>query len=92
MGENISSVNRSSPVQTITYATNWKSVACGLYHTAAVRTDGTLWTWGNNSDGQLMNNTITGPASPTQTILYGQNWKSISCGYGFTAAIKDGDF
>jgi len=92
LGENISSVNRSSPVQTITYATNWKSVACGLYHTAAIRTDGTLWTWAYNDHGQLMNNTTTGPASPTQTILYGQNWKSVSCGRSTTFAIKDGDF
>jgi hypothetical protein len=29
------------------------NVACGEYHTLAVAHDGTLWTWGKNSHGQL---------------------------------------
>ena len=29
------------------------NVACGEYHTLAVAQDGTLWSWGRNSDGQL---------------------------------------
>ena len=29
------------------------AVACGLSHLAAIKTDGTLWTWGNNEYGQL---------------------------------------
>jgi len=99
LGDN-TATNRSSPVQTIAYGTNWKQVCAtpmGLfisfgYHTVATKTDGTLWTWGYNPDGRLGDNTTTNRSSPVQTILYGQNWKSISCGYGFTAAIKDGDF
>ncbi|RZK47022.1 MAG: T9SS type A sorting domain-containing protein, partial [Hymenobacter sp.] len=34
-------------------ATNWQSVAVGATHTAAVRADGSLWTWGDNVYGQL---------------------------------------
>ena len=33
--------------------TNWKSVSAGSSHTAAARTDGTLWAWGNNTLGWL---------------------------------------
>ncbi len=44
--------HKSSPVQTIAGGTNWKLVAGGQYHTAAIKTDGTLWTWGRNSFGQ----------------------------------------
>jgi len=91
LGDN-TNTNRSSPVQTITYATNWKSVACGEYHTAAIKTDGTLWAWGRNESGQLGGNTTTDRTSPVQTILYGQNWKNVSCGRSTTFAIKDGDF
>ena len=29
------------------------SIACGQYHTAACTTDGELFTWGANTDGQL---------------------------------------
>ena len=80
--------HRSSPIQTVALGTNWNSVACGYYHTAAIKTDGTLWTWGNNGYGQLGDNTITSKSSPIQTITGGNNWKQVSCGSGHTAAIK----
>ena len=80
--------DKSSPVQTIASGTNWKLVACGAYHTAAIKTDGTLWSWGRNSYGQLGDNTITDKSSPVQTIAGGTNWKSVACGWYHTAAIK----
>ncbi|MDM8556261.1 choice-of-anchor D domain-containing protein [Desulfococcaceae bacterium HSG7] len=30
-----------------------KAVAAGRYHSIALKTDGTVWTWGSNSNGQL---------------------------------------
>jgi len=81
-------VSKSSPIQTITFGTNWKSVACGYYHTAAVKNDGTLWCWGHNSYGQGANNTTTHRSSPVQTIAYGKNWKQATCMYYNTACIK----
>ena len=33
-------------------------VAAGSYHSLARRTDGTLWTWGHNSFGELGDGTI----------------------------------
>ena len=38
LGDN-SITHRSSPVQTVAGGTNWKLVACGQYHTAAIRDD-----------------------------------------------------
>ena len=87
LGDNSVS-NRSSPVQTVSAGTNWKQVACGQYHTAAIKTDGTLWTWGRNFYGQLGDNSITNRSSPVQTVSGGTNWKLIACGTGHTAAIK----
>ena len=81
-------VNESSPVQTITGGTNWKQVAGGGYHTAAIKTDGTLWTWGYNNYGQLGDNTIVYKSSPVQTIAGGTNWKQVACGRYQTTAIK----
>jgi alpha-tubulin suppressor-like RCC1 family protein len=80
--------NRSSPVQTICGGTNWKQVACGSYHTVAIKTDGTLWGWGYNQYGQLGDSTIAPKNSPVQTIAGGTNWKQVSCGISHTAAIK----
>jgi alpha-tubulin suppressor-like RCC1 family protein len=39
--------------------TNVKSVACGMYSTVAVKTDGSIWATGSNSLGQLGLNDLT---------------------------------
>jgi alpha-tubulin suppressor-like RCC1 family protein len=80
--------HRSSPVQTVTGGTNWQQVACANSHAAAIKTDGTLWTWGQNAYGGLGDNTITSRSSPVQTVAGGSNWKQVSCGGNSTAAIK----
>ena len=79
---------RSSGVQTVSAGTNWKQVECGDYHTAAIKTDGTLWLWGYNAQGQLGDNTATHRSSPVQTVGGGSNWLQVSCGAYHTAAIK----
>ena len=44
---------RSSPVQVGTMS-DWKTISTdSYYHTSGVKSDGSLWTWGNNSYGQL---------------------------------------
>jgi alpha-tubulin suppressor-like RCC1 family protein len=80
--------NRSSPVQTVAFGTNWKQVYSGNFDTAAIKTDGTLWTWGINDSGQLGDNTITKRSSPVQTIAGGSNWKQVSINRSNTAAIQ----
>ncbi|MDI6642051.1 MAG: hypothetical protein QME68_07060, partial [Elusimicrobiota bacterium] len=68
-------------------AGTWKSVSCGEYHTIAIKTDGTLWAWGNNSMGQLGLGDNTDRNTPTQ-VGTDTNWSSVSCGYYHTLAIK----
>jgi alpha-tubulin suppressor-like RCC1 family protein len=87
LGDNTNTY-QSSPVQTIAGGTNWKQVAGGWFHTAAIKTDGTLWTWGSNFYGGLGDNTTTNKSSPVQTIAGGTNWKQVSCGTWHTAAIR----
>ena len=81
-------VSKSSPVQTIAGGNNWKQVSVGFAHTAAIKTDGTLWLWGCNPYGQLGDNTTTNKSSPVQTISAGTNWKQVSSGTSITGAIK----
>jgi alpha-tubulin suppressor-like RCC1 family protein len=88
LGQNSTNGLRSSPTQTIAGGNNWKQVSTSDYHTAAIKTDGTLWTWGWNSYGQLGDNTRTDKVSPIQTISGGTNWKQVNCGSASTAAIK----
>jgi alpha-tubulin suppressor-like RCC1 family protein len=83
--------HQSSPVQTISGGTNWKLVNCGIYFTTAIKTDGTLWTWGQNSDGALGDNTILRKSSPVQTVTGGTNWKLVTgCTYTTSAIKTDG--
>ena len=79
---------RSTPVQTFFATTNWKQVSCGQRYTAAIKTDGTLWTWGRNNSGQLGNNTTTSRSTPVTTFVGGNNWKQVSAGYTSPMAIK----
>jgi alpha-tubulin suppressor-like RCC1 family protein len=48
---------RSSPVQIP--GTSWSSISGGGNHSLATKTDGTLWAWGNGSNGQLGQNNTT---------------------------------
>lgn len=87
LGDNTSTTKRSSPVQTVAFGTNWFQVSVGQNHIAAIKTDGTLWLWGNNAYGQLGDNTTTKRSSPVQTIAFGTNWKQVACN-NHTIAIK----
>ena len=79
---------RSTPVTTFAGGTNWKQVAGGGYHTVAIKTDGTLWTWGSNNVGQLGTNNTTTISTPVTTFAGGTNWKQASCGGSGCGAIK----
>jgi alpha-tubulin suppressor-like RCC1 family protein len=89
LGDN-SRTDKSSPVQTVSGGTNWKQVTCGSYHSAAIKTDGTLWLWGNNDYGNLGDNTRTDKSSPVQTVAGGTNWKQVS-GRSHTSAVQYSD-
>ena len=53
--------------------------------TVAIATNGTLWAWGRNNDGQLGDGTTTNRNTPTQ-IGMATNWQSIECGIQHTIA------
>jgi alpha-tubulin suppressor-like RCC1 family protein len=74
----------------ITLAESYTTIAAGLYHTAAIRSDGTLWTWGSNDFGQLGRTPVnfTRNDTPQQISIGGNNWSKVACGFRFTAAIK----
>ncbi len=78
----------SSPVQTVSGGTNWSQVSAGYYFSAAVKTDGTLWTWGRNSYGQLGDETRIDKSSPIQTVAGTTTWTQVSAGRDMIAGIK----
>jgi alpha-tubulin suppressor-like RCC1 family protein len=88
-------VTRSTPVTTFAGGNNWKQVSCGRHFAAAVKTDGSLWVWGNNYGARLGIGTYTFPgpdlirSTPVTTFAGGNDWKSVDCGYGHALAIKN---
>jgi alpha-tubulin suppressor-like RCC1 family protein len=86
LGDN-TRINRSTPVTTFAGGNNWKQISCGGYHTTAINTNGTLWTWGFNGSGQLGDNTNTNRCTPVTTFAGGTNWKQVACEGSNTGAI-----
>ena len=62
-------------------------IAAGEYHTVALKTDGSLWAWGDNGDGQLGDGTTAGKSVPTP-IGSDHNWAQTAAGYYHTLALK----
>jgi alpha-tubulin suppressor-like RCC1 family protein len=92
-------INRSSPVQIGT--SSWTTVSAGGTHTAAIRSDNILFTWGARGYGQLgigtSGNNISSPVQVGENILssvsspaqVGTNsWVSETAGENHTAAIR----
>jgi alpha-tubulin suppressor-like RCC1 family protein len=79
---------RNTPVTTFAGGTNWKQLSTGYRITAAIKTDGTLWTWGFGSQGQLGNNQTTSRLTPVTTFAGGTDWRQVSCSERHVAAIK----
>jgi alpha-tubulin suppressor-like RCC1 family protein len=65
LGNGATAVSRTTPVQ-VTGLSNVVQVACGWSHSMALKSDGTLWVWGNNASGQLGDGTTTRRTLPVQ--------------------------
>ena len=72
----------------------WKQVstAGGLFtsQTCGIKSDDTLYCWGNNSNGQLGDNSTTQRLVPT-AISGGGAWKLVEAGNNHTCGIKSDD-
>lgn len=78
-----------SPAQESSAVNTWQFVSAGGSHTCGIKTNNTLWCWGNNSDGQLGDNTLVSNAVPQQENSAATNWSTVSAGDKHTCAIKN---
>jgi hypothetical protein len=89
---NNSGYNALTPVTTFAGGTNWKQVSTGTAHTAAIKTDGTLWTWGYGGQGRLGNGATSGSIiTPVTTFAGGTNWKQAAGGGEYIVALTYDD-
>lgn len=84
-----STVSRSSPGTVAGGGNDWAKVSAGYGMSAAIKTDGTLWTWGASTlFGALGDGLNTDRSSPGTTAVGGTTWERVSCGGSVTAAVK----
>jgi alpha-tubulin suppressor-like RCC1 family protein len=87
LGLGYNSISEPSPLQVGT-SNNWAFVYPGLAgHTLALKTDGTLWAWGYNGNGELGIGNNTNYNTPQQ-IGTGSNWLTASAGSEHSLGIK----
>lgn len=65
---------------------NVKDISAGYMHAVAMKTDGTVWTWGSNFDGRLGDGTETERFTPAKIM---DNVTAISAGSYHSLAIKN---
>jgi len=79
--------DRHSPVPLSGFGGVVTAIACGYAHSVALKSDGTVITWGANGAGQLGDGTATDRLSPVQAAgLSGVT--AVSAGHDHTAALK----
>jgi len=82
-------IGRTAPVQVglLSNTTNWVAVATGDDHTLALKSDGSLWSWGANQDGQLGDGSTVYKTHPVR-IGGGNDWTSVAAGGTSSFALK----
>ena len=63
------------------------AISAGHAHSVALKTDGSLWAWGNNSSGGLGDGTNIQRGTPVQ-IGANKDWLAISAGDVHSVALK----
>lgn len=64
----------------------WKQVSAGSYYSCAIADEGSLWCWGDNTNGQLGDGTNTAQLLPVQ-IGSEKSWTKVSAGGYHACAV-----
>jgi uncharacterized protein YjdB len=86
LGDGTDIFYRNVPAQ-IGSAKDWVVVTAGCYHTIAIKSDGSLWAWGNNEYEQLGDGTKTNRNVPVQ-VGSAKDWATVIGGAYHTLALK----
>lgn len=67
----------------------WRSLGSGSEFSVGIKMDGTLWSWGLNSSGQLGLGLFGGTVTTPTQIGTETSWKELSAGGKFVLALKN---
>jgi len=84
---NNSTTDSSAPVGVYGLGSKVKNITSGYLHSCALTTNGRVWCWGNNTYGQLGNNSTTNSARPVAVAGLGRGVRAIDAGWFDTCAI-----
>ncbi len=85
VGDGTTAGYRFSPVQVGT-DTDWVLVTAGTEHACGLKSDHSLWCWGQNAYGEVGNGTLFSTEyGPVELV---KSWKTVSAGGRHTCAIK----
>lgn len=76
------------PSRVVDTGTPWRQLSAGPQHTCGIQSDGTLWCWGGDVEGQLGNGAATGLKAQPGQVGTDADWASVTTGGLFTCAIK----
>jgi alpha-tubulin suppressor-like RCC1 family protein len=67
---------------------DWAFVSGGYNHSVGIRTDGSLWTWGDNAWAQLGRSIPGQYTHEVGQVGTAKDWKSVAASYNHSVALK----
>jgi len=87
LGDN-STIARSSPIKVASAFADWCQASAGDGHSLGIRTNGTVWAWGFNEQGQLGNNSTISSRSPVSVVGGFTDWCQVSVGNAHSLGVR----
>ena len=82
--------NTEIPVPVTGLTSGVIAISAGAYHNLALKSDGTVWAWGSNYNGQIGNNTVgANQLTPVKTYSTLINAFAISAGGNHSMALRN---
>ena len=75
LGDGTTSNGSSTPYQ-VAGLSDVAAVGAGLNHVLVVTSDGSVWAWADNADGELGDGTLNDRLTPTRISEAGFNWQT----------------
>ena len=78
----------STPTREFTSSNNWCVVSVGACHSIAIKKDGSLWGWGNNTCGEIGDGSGITKITPSREVTSSNDWCAAAAGSFTSHAIK----
>lgn len=88
LGNGSTTGSSTSPISVVGGFTDWVQISSSMYHTLAIRSNGSAWGWGYNQAGRIGDNTTTIRNSPVSVIGGFTDWVQVNAGTDHSHGIR----